>query len=177
MIFQSTLAQKVLYKFFVSINRQDLAKIPVSILTINFVFQRIFGINRKIPISIHYTSRVQGYHNMTLGETVKYSLAVSASANIVVSDGTTLTIGEDTIFAQNVCIRTSNHDLIDRSKYIKDSVSIGDNCWLGHGAVMLPGSSIGNNVTVGANSVVTKSFGDNLVIAGIPAKVIKEVKV
>ena len=53
-------------------------------------------------------------------------------------------------------------------------VTIGDNCWIGGGAVICPGVTLGNNVVVGAGSVVTKSFGDNVVIAGNPAKVIRE---
>ena len=51
--------------------------------------------------------------------------------------------------------------------------TIGDNCWIGAGAIICPGVTIGNNAVVGAGSVVTKSFGDNVVIAGNPAKVIR----
>ena len=53
-------------------------------------------------------------------------------------------------------------------------ITIGDNCWLGAGAIICPNVTIGNNVVVGAGAVVTKSFGDNVVIAGNPAKVIRE---
>ena len=52
-------------------------------------------------------------------------------------------------------------------------VKIGDNVWIGDNVTILPGVSLGNNVIVGANAVVTKSFLDNSVIAGVPAKVIK----
>ena len=52
-------------------------------------------------------------------------------------------------------------------------VKIGDNAWIGDNVTILPGVSLGNNVIVGANAVVTKSFPDNSVIAGVPAKVIK----
>ena len=54
-------------------------------------------------------------------------------------------------------------------------ITIGDDVWVGGGAIICPGVSLGNNVIVGAGSVVTKSFGDNVVIAGNPARVIKKV--
>jgi maltose O-acetyltransferase len=52
-------------------------------------------------------------------------------------------------------------------------ITIGDNCWIGGNSVINPGVSLGNNVVVGSGSVVTKSFGDNVVIAGNPAKIIR----
>lgn len=175
MIFNNSIPRKIFIRFLLLLGRKELARIPPYLIITNWIFQRILGINREIPISTHYTSRVQGFNNMKLGSTAKYSIAVSACANIVVVDGTTLTIGEKSIFAQNVCIRTANHDLINRSKYIKKSVFIGENVWLGHGVVVLPGVTIGNNVTIGANSVVTKDIPANTVAAGIPAKPIKKI--
>lgn len=52
-------------------------------------------------------------------------------------------------------------------------VSIGSNVWIGDGVCIMPGVTIGENVIIGANSVVTHSFPDNVVIAGCPAKVIR----
>lgn len=61
---------------------------------------------------------------------------------------------------------------IDRPLYCKP-VKIGSNVWIGDNVCILPGVSIGDNVIVGANAVVTKSFPKNVVIAGVPAKIIK----
>ena len=51
---------------------------------------------------------------------------------------------------------------------------IGDNCWIGPGAKLFGGITIGNGVMIGAGAVVDRSFGDQLRIAGVPAKVIKQ---
>ena len=48
------------------------------------------------------------------------------------------------------------------------------NFWAGGGVTILPGVTLGDNVVVGAGSVVTKSYGDNVVLAGNPARIIKE---
>ena len=60
--------------------------------------------------------------------------------------------------------------------YISDDSPVidGDNCYLGIGCKLFGSVRIGNNVTVGANAVVTKDIPDNAVVGGVPAKVIKK---
>jgi len=53
-------------------------------------------------------------------------------------------------------------------------VRIGRSCWIGSGAIILPGVTLGDDVIVGAGAVVTKSLGDGVTIAGVPARIIKE---
>ena len=55
-------------------------------------------------------------------------------------------------------------------------ITIGENFWAG-GVIVLPGFTLGDNVVAGAGAVITKSFGDNVVLAGNPARVIKEIPV
>lgn len=55
------------------------------------------------------------------------------------------------------------------------SVQIGNNVWMGRGVMVLKDSIIGNNSIVGTGSVVTKKFDDNQIIAGVPAKVLKNI--
>lgn len=127
---------------------------------------------------MHYTSRIDGWNQIILPaenpDSVLISFAVSGGCYFTIFEGTTLTIGEGTLWAFNVCIQTGNHGLMNRNEYTYASVTIGKNCWLGNSVTILPGVSLGDNVTVGANSVVTKSFPSNVVIAGVPAKIIKE---
>lgn len=55
-------------------------------------------------------------------------------------------------------------------------IEIGENCWIGRGAYIGAGTRIGNNCVVGANSVVHGTFPDNVLIAGVPARIRKEVE-
>ncbi len=57
----------------------------------------------------------------------------------------------------------------------KNPIDIGDNCFIGMNSIILKGTSLGNNVIVGAGSVVHGSFPDNCIIAGNPAKIIKHI--
>jgi acetyltransferase-like isoleucine patch superfamily enzyme len=151
-------------------------KIPKGLLCLNFVIQRIFRVNSDVPFSVYFTNSIYGFENIILPEnsaSIKISFAVSGGCYFTIFPGTTLEIGENTIWAFNVCIQTGNHDLYDRNVYHTKSVKIGKNCWIGNNATILSGVELGDNVTVGANSVVTKSFPSNVVIGGVPARVLK----
>jgi acetyltransferase-like isoleucine patch superfamily enzyme len=153
-------------------------KLPKGLLLLNFICQRIFGINKSVPFSVYYTSSIYGFENIILpenDESIKISFTVSGGCFITVFKGTTLEIGENTIWAFNVCVQTGNHDLYDRNVYHTKSVKIGKNCWIGNSVTILAGVELGDNVTIGANSVVTKSFPSNVVIGGVPAKILKEI--
>lgn len=87
-----------------------------------------------------------------------------------------ITIGKGTCIAVNVGIITTNHDLDNLDNHLQGKdVYIGKNCWIGMNSVILPGVKLGDHTIVGAGSVVTKSFLEgNCVIAGNPAKIIRE---
>lgn len=147
---------------------------PLGLVLVNLLFQKILRLNAEVPFLVHFTSRIRGWSSISLGMDVYLSLAVSQSLDIGVADGTKLVIGDGSLIASNVCIRTANHGLVDRKAYRRDSVIIGRNCWIGHASVILPGVVLGDNVTVGAGSVVTTSFPDGSVIAGAPARIIPQ---
>lgn len=85
-------------------------------------------------------------------------------------------IGRGTYIAPNVGLITANHDLINLDLHHEAKpIRLGEKCWIGMNAVILPGVQLGPHTIVGAGSVVTKSFpAGNCVIAGNPAKVIRE---
>jgi len=138
---------------------------------INFMFQRILRINSHVPFQVHFTSQViRG--DLKIGKNVWKSFALSG--NCYIQPGNGITIGDNTIFGPGVKIISANHNLdnLKEWKYCSPII-IGKNCWIGANAVVLPEVQLGDNVIVGAGSVVTKSFEGNVVIAGNPAKIIK----
>ncbi len=142
-----------------------------GVYLVNFIFQRILGIHNEVPWPVHFTSCVSG--DISIGRNVWKSFATSGSCYIQGRNG--ITIGDDTIFAYGVSIISANHNSHDYSKWDKcRPIEIGNKCWLGRNATILPGVVLGDRVIVAAGSVVTKSFEGGCVIAGVPAKIIKK---
>jgi maltose O-acetyltransferase len=92
-------------------------------------------------------------------------------------DVATITIGEDVQVGPNVQFLTATHPVeaaLRRAKWESAKpITIADNVWLGGGAIILPGISIGENTVVGAGAVVTKDLPANVIAVGTPARVIR----
>ena len=88
-----------------------------------------------------------------------------------------ISIGKGTYIAPNVGLIIANHSFEELDDHLEaKSITIGERCWIGMNAMILPGVVLGNHTVVGAGAVVTKSFPEgNCVIAGSPAKIIKEI--
>lgn len=90
-------------------------------------------------------------------------------------------IGDNVNLAQGITVTALNHNFNDPSKRIDEqgvstsAVNIGNDIWIGANAVILPGVSIGNHSVVAAGAVVTKDVPAHTLVAGVPAKVIKEI--
>ena len=90
-------------------------------------------------------------------------------------------IGDDVWTGHHVYITDQNHGFDDPARPVSEQlqperpVRIGRGSWIGHGAVILPGSQIGRNVVIGANSVVSGEIPDRAVAVGAPARVIRTV--
>ena len=98
---------------------------------------------------------------------INHSAILSASGGIEFQDGVSV--------APGVRIATINHDFNERHTiYTYGKVTIKKNAWLGMGATICPGVTIGENSVVAAGAVVTKDVPDNVVVGGCPAKIIKE---
>lgn len=102
-----------------------------------------------------------------------------ANYNCTILDVGKVRIGDNCQLASNVAIYTAGHPLHPDSRnsayeYGID-VTIGDNCWIGGNVVICPGVHIGDNVVIGAGSVVTKDIPDWSVAAGNPCRVIRKI--
>lgn len=101
---------------------------------------------------------------------------INQGASIVASES--ITIGDDARVGDFVAIYDSNFHSVDPHHPVKCApVHIGDNVWLGRGAVVLPGTTIGDHSVVAAGSVVTGEVSSRVLIAGNPAQVVRQLEV
>ncbi len=80
------------------------------------------------------------------------------------------------MIAANVQLISNNHDLYDRQLLICKPVRICRNAWIGAGATILPGVTVGENAIVAAGAIVTKDVAPNTIVGGNPAKFIKDIE-
>lgn len=102
-----------------------------------------------------------------------------ANFDCVFLDVAPIVIGENVMFGPKVNLLTPGHPI---DEMIRNSglefgkkITIGDNVWIGGNAVVNPGVTIGNNTIIGSGSVVTKDIPDNVIAAGNPCKIIREI--
>ncbi len=104
---------------------------------------------------------------------------VYGNFNLTLVDDGDIFIGDNCMFGPNVTIATAGHPvepgLRSRGMQFNLPVRIGKNVWVGGGAVLLPGVTIGDNTVIGAGSVVTKDIPANVVAVGNPCRVLREI--
>lgn len=102
-----------------------------------------------------------------------------ANYNLTILDVANVTIGKNVQIAPNVSIYTAGHpihpDTRNTGYEYGIPITIGDNVWIGGNVVILPGVKIGDNVVIGAGSVVTKDIPDNVIAMGNPCKIVREI--
>lgn len=168
-IFKKTLLYKYLKKINLLNNEYR------RYLLINFIFQRIFGLNRECSWGVNFTSTVVCAKNIKIGHNVHKSFTLSGNCYFQAING--IIIGDGTIFAAGVKIISANHELNDSRQHTSsEGIVIGKNCWIGANVVILPRVYIADNVIIGAGSIVTKSVTEERsIVAGNPAKLIGRV--
>jgi galactoside O-acetyltransferase len=119
------------------------------------------------------------FHANFGGKHVHFGKNIYANFNLTLVDDTHIYVGDYTQFGPNVVLATAGHpicpELREQLYQYNAPIRIGRNCWLGANVVVVPGVTIGDNVVVGAGSVVTRDLPDNVVAVGNPCRILREV--
>ena len=147
----------------------------------------VFKINHTMPNTEEYNNLVKELFGENIGEnsTVMAPIAGAAFDRVKIGDNVFInsnsllmarggiTIEDDVMIAANVQLLSNNHDEYDRQVLTCKPIHIKKGAWIGAGASILPGVTIGENAIVGAGAILTKDVGDCEVAVGIPARVVK----
>lgn len=146
-------------------------------VTINALSKEGVVIGDNSSIGMHTTIKVSG-SLIEVGKGFKLGKYSALANDCFVGSAGGVQIGDYVAIGQNVRFHSENHGHSDPDKMLceqgttHEGITIGDDCWIGAGAVFLDGSAVGTGCVVGANAVVTKKFPDYAVIAGVPARII-----
>lgn len=119
------------------------------------------------------------FHANFGGHHVHFGKYIYANFNLTLVDDTHIYVGDYTMFGPNVTVSTAGHPILpelrEQTYQYNAPVYIGRNCWIGAGVVIVPGIRIGDNVVIGAGSIVTKDIPSGVVAVGNPCRVLREV--
>lgn len=150
--------------------------------------QLVFQFNQTMPgtqeyrrlMSVIFPTIGDGSRVATPLSGVRFHM-VSIGSNVVIMPGCLMmaaggiTIDDGAMIAANVQLISNNHDLYERQVITCRPIHIGKKAWIGAGATILPGVTVGDNAVVGAASVVTKDVPADTIVAGNPARIIKRI--
>ena len=171
----------------VRIDMREYVKDPNSIAMATRDSQLNHKFNLALPFTEEWTSLMKELFYNQIGENsvVNNGLTVVLPKNVTIGSGVTvmngalmmaaggITIEDKVLIAANVKLITNNHDPYERDILTCRPILIKEGAWVGAGATILPGVTVGKYAIVGSDSVVTKDIPDYAVAVGIPAKVIK----
>ena len=141
----------------------------------NGMFSKLFkGVGRRIPWPVSS----QGSFGPNVDFHVDDLNNFQGPVHFQTFGNARIKLGRSVWIARGCALITANHDIADPDIHTEPkSIELGDHCWLGTNAVIMPGVTLGPHTVVGANAVVTKSFPDGwCVLGGVPAKRIKDIK-
>lgn len=146
-------------------------KIPIYFIR-NLYYRKIMRIFIGKKTSLHLNVYIEGIN--PLKKRLEIGKTTSIGRNSYLDARGKLIIGNNVSISPNVKIITAQHDLNSNNfKYISSPIKIEDYVWIGTGAIILPGVTLGKGAVICAGSVVTKNVEEYSVVGGNPAKYIK----
>ncbi len=168
--------------------RVDLDKITQEEQELMFKQSKLlFKLNHTEPMTEEYTALLNELLDNNIGENSTITTPFAGAAfdkikignNVFINNNCLamarggITIEDDVMIAGNVQLLSNNHDEYKRQILTCEEIIIRKGAWIGAGATILPGVTIGKYAIVGAGAIVTKDVPDYAVVVGIPAKVVK----
>lgn len=175
------LVRLFLSDYFRGLNAESLTTIGKGVSLTNLIFQKLLQVNAPVPFMVNYTSRVILWDAIKFPDNINdchgiyESFASSGACYYQAYNG--IEFAGPALWGPGVKFISANHDLSDYAVHQDATpIRVGRNTWIGANAVILPSVSIGDSAVVGAGAVVTKDVLNNTIVAGNPARVIKEIK-
>jgi acetyltransferase-like isoleucine patch superfamily enzyme len=116
----------------------------------------------------HRTTLISGWGKLRFGDRV----FVNVGTTIIAVEQ--IVVGDDVAFANDVYVMDSDSHGVEGRPHRQAPITIGDGCWIGARAMILPGVTIGKRVLVAAGAVVTRDVPDDSLVAGNPARVVRQ---
>ncbi|MDA8998149.1 acyltransferase [Gammaproteobacteria bacterium] len=126
-----------------------------------------------------YSRLIVGRNYRSLGNGINIGDNVGIGEFAYIGGAGKVNIGKGCIIGQYFSVHPENHNFSDSESEIRlqgtsrKGITIGDNCWIGSKVTILDGAVIGSGCVIAAGAVVKENFADNLVIGGVPAKILK----
>ena len=119
------------------------------------------------------------FHANWGGSHVHFGSKVYANFGLTLVDDGNIFVGDNVMFGPNVTVATAGHPILpalrEKALQYNADVYIGNNVWIGAGAVIVPGVRIGDDSVIGAGSVVTRDIPENVVAVGSPCRVLRQI--
>ena len=161
------------------------------------VSQEALKLTAELNGHYHTPEEIQELFSLLIGKPVDKTFAmfppfytdcgknISVGKNVFINSGCRfqdqggITIGGGALIGHNVVLATLNHDIDPRKRSTMHPapIVIGKNVWIGANATVVPGVTIGDGAVIAAGAVVTKDVPANVIVGGVPAKVIKKIEI
>lgn len=145
---------------------------------LNQVANRTGQLDRQLLPNIVPSAHIQSPFFISYGVNVHLSDEVFINANVTLQDNAPIYIGRNTMLGPNVQCYTASHPLEAERRLqgweTAKAIDIGERVWIGGGAIILPGVTIGNEAVIAAGAVVSKDVAAKTLVGGNPAREIKQ---